>query len=156
MKEKRRMYDAYFTVEASFIVPMAFFLIILILQYGFFCYEKSVSLQCCYLAALRASNKWELSEAELEQYARKEVENLLEERNLYPVKKKNSVKVTWSEIKVETEGYMEALFGNVRSDDVDGWEIGAQKSAGRTVPSNYIRRYHMITGGEKNGSNQQE
>lgn len=153
MKEKRVMYDGYFTVEASFIVPIAFFLIILTLQYGFFCYEKSVSLQCCYLAALRASNEWDLSEAELEKFAKSEVDKLLEERNLYPVKKESSANITWSEVKVETEAYMETLFGREGKDDFDGWDMSTQKCAGRIVPSNYIRRNHMVTGGGKDGSN---
>ena len=91
---KKKFYDAYFTVEASFIIPMAFLLIILTLQYGFFCYEKSVSLQCCYLAALRTSNEWNLSGSEAENYAINEAEKLLEERMLYPIDKEiNSVQV---------------------------------------------------------------
>ena len=82
---KKRCYDAYFTVEATYIVPMVFLLIVLMIQYGFFCYEKSISVQCCYLAALRASNEWELSGKELEKHAMDEAEKLLEERGIYPV-----------------------------------------------------------------------
>ena len=126
MKKTNKKYDAYFTVEASFIVPMVFLLILLTVQYGFFCYEKSVSVQCCYLAALRASNEWKLSGAELEKFVKEETDKLLEQRNLYPIK--NEVQFKESQI---------------------------EKWAGRMVPSTYIRRFHMVEklGGEKDGSN---
>lgn len=127
MKKINKKYDAYFTVEASFIVPMVFLLIILTIQYGLICYEKSVSVQCRYLAGLRASNEWELSGAGLEEFAKDEMVKLLEQRNLYPIK---------NEIQSE-----ELL-------------IGLQTR--RTIPSTYIRRFHMVEklGGEKDGSNQ--
>ena len=153
---KKRVYDAYLTVEASFIIPITFLLIVLTLQYGFFCYEKSVSLQCSYLAALRASNVWNIQDTELKQYAEKEVNRLLEERNLYPVRKEIKADVSCIGVEVEIEGSMEVLFREIRGDNVDGWEVSAKKSASRTVPSQYIRKYHMIkeAGGENNGNNQ--
>ncbi len=126
MKKRNKRYDAYFTVEASFIVPMVFLLIILTVQYGFFCYEKSVSVQCCYLASLRAANKWELSESAQKKFAKEEMNILLEQRNLYPVQ---------DEIRIE--------------------EMLMEIQTGKSVPSTYIRRLHMVEklGGEKDGSN---
>lgn len=152
---KKRVQDAYLTVEASFIIPITFLLIVLTLQYGFFCYEKSVSLQCSYLATLRASNLWNIQDTELKQYAEKEANQLLEERNLYPVRKEIKANVSRIEVEVEIEGSMEVLFGEIRGDNVDGWELSSKKSASRTVPSQYIRKYHMIkeAGGENNGNN---
>ncbi len=154
MKEKR--YDAYFTVEASFIVPLAFLLLILLLQYGFFCYEKSISLQCCYLAALRASNEWGLSGDEAENYAIKEADKLLEERMLYPVEKEIYADVSLLGIEVALVGDMEILFSGERGDAVEHWETDSKKHAGRTIPSSYIRKYYVIknVGGENDGSNQ--
>ncbi len=127
MKRINKKYDAYFTVEASFIVPMVFLLIILTVQYGFFCYERSVSVQCCYLAELRASNKWELSGAELKKFAKVEMVKLLKQRNLYLTK-----------------------------DEIQSKESIIELQIGKTVPSTYIRRFHTVEklGGEKDGSNQ--
>ena len=152
---KKNTYDAYFTVEAAFIIPSAFLLIILILQYGFFCYENSVSVQCCYLAALRASNKWDMSEGELEKYAEGEADKLLEERNLRPIKKECRAYVTFAEIAVETKAQMEVLFAEERGDLVNSWDFNTRKSIGRTIPTTYIRKYHMLKniGDENNGSN---
>jgi len=153
---RKKVYDAYFTVEASFIIPITFLLIILTLQYGFFCYEKSLSLQCCYLGALRASNEWDMTGSELEQYAEGEANRLLEELNLYPVKKEITASVSWTGIEVKTNGRLEVLFREARGDEVDGWELDSKKSALRTVPSQYIRRCHRIrdAGGENDGNNQ--
>ena len=152
---KKRYYDAYFTVEATYIVPMVFLLIVLMIQYGFFCYEKSISVQCCYLAALRVSNEWELSGKELEKHAMDEAEKLLEERGIYPVTREIESVATLAGLEVEAKGHMEVLFSLIRGDSVNEWEIDSLKRAGRTIPSEYIRRYHMIKnmGGENDGDN---
>lgn len=158
MNKKKKFYDAYFTVEATFIISVSYLLIILVLQYGLFCYEQSVSVQCCYLAALRTANEWNLSGDEEENYAKAEVEKLLEERNIYPVKRISNTTVNMSGIEVGMDVYMEVLFGATRGDRIDGWEWITKKRAERTVPSTYIRKYQMIknVGGENDGSNQQK
>lgn len=152
---KKKCYDGYFTVEAAYIVPMVFILIVLMIQYGFFCYEKSISLQCCYLSVLRATNEWELTGKEIENYAVREVENLLEERALYPAKRETSATITLLGLEVKMEGYMEVLFFGI-GEDGDGWELDSKKSAGKTVPSEYIRKYYVVKslGGENDGNNQ--
>lgn len=152
---KKKQYDAYFTVEASFIIPISFLLIILILQYGVFCYEKSISIQCCYLAALRASNEWNLSGNEIENCAIEEMNQLLNERNIYPLEKEITAKVTLTGIEVAISGSMEVLFSTIRKDSVESLETDAKKLAGRIVPSKYIRNYYVIkdSGGESDGNN---
>jgi len=153
---KKKEYRAYLTVEASFIIPIAFLLIVLTIQYGFFCYEKSVSVQCCYLAALRASNEWERTGAALEQYAEKEADRLSEERNLYPVRKEIKAEVSPVEVEVKIEGDMKVFFRETKKEAADGWEVDADKSASRTIPSQYIRKYQMIrdAGGGNDGNYQ--
>ncbi len=153
---KKRCYAGYFTVEATYIVPMIFLLIVLLIQYGFFCYEKSISLQCCYLAGLRASNEWELSEKEMEKYAENEAEKLLKEKALYPIEREIHADMIMAGLKVEDNGYMEVLFSLIWGDSIDGWEIDSKKSAGKTIPTEYIRRYHALEdlGGENNRDNQ--
>lgn len=155
---KKRDCDAYFTVEAAYVVPIVFFLIILMIQYGFFCYEKSISIQCCYLAALRASNEWEVSGKELEKCAIEEAEKLLKERNLYPTTREIKATVTVAGLEVETKGHMEVLFSEISGGLMDRWETNAKRKAGRIIPSEYIRKYRVIKdlGGENDGDNQQK
>lgn len=158
MRDKRKTYDAFFSVEASFIIPVTFLLIMVMVQYGFFCYEKSISLQCCYLAALRGSNEWDLSGEKLENYVQEEFRVLFNERSLYPLEGNEEVKVSLSGITVSFNSYMEVFFSKIRGDKVNEWDIENTKTAGRNIPSIYIRKYHMIkdSGGRNDGSNQQE
>lgn len=146
MRENRKDYDAYFTVEASYIIPIAFLLIMVTVQYGFFCYEKSVSLQCCYLAALRGSNEWNLSMDRLESFVLEEFRNLSEERSLYTLEGSEEIKVSLTNVTVSFTSYMDVFFTKVRGDNIDGWEIDNTKNAGRNKPSTYIRRYQMVKG----------
>jgi len=144
MKQKRNDYDAYLTVEASFIIPLSFFLIILTLYFGFFCYEKSITLQSCYLASLRGSNEWELSGIQLKQYVEKEMHSLLEEKQLYAIEKEFKINTSIMGIEVLIEEYMEVPFAAARGDDITGWDINSGKKAIRNKPSSYIRKYQSI------------
>ena len=66
MKKKIEDLDGYLTVEASFLFPVMFMILILLIYWGFYCYDKSVSIQCSYLAALRGSNQWQMSNEQVE------------------------------------------------------------------------------------------
>ena len=144
MKPKKRLYDGYFTVEASFIIPLSFLLVILLLYFGFFCYEKSVSVQCCYLAALRGSNEWELTGNKLDQYVRTSFEKLLEEKQLYEIEKEWNIDTSIVGVKVSIEENMKVPFSKIRGDDITGWNINSEKNAVRNKPSSYIRKYQML------------
>lgn len=144
MKKKWKYYNAYFTVEASFIVPMAFLLSLLLLYFGFFCYEKSISVQCCYLAALRGSNEWELSGNKLEQYVNQTLEQLLEEKQLFHTEVSKSITANISGITVSVDSHMQVPFSKARGDDITGWDMNSQKSAIRNKPSSYIRKYQFL------------
>ena len=84
-----------------------------------------------------------------------EAEKLLEERGIYPATREIESAVTLAGLEVEAKGHMEVLFSLIRGDSVNEWEIDSLKRAGRTIPSEYIRRYHMIKnmGGENDGDN---
>lgn len=144
-KQKRMMYDGYFTVEASFIIPIAFLLMILLLYFGMYCYEKSVSVQCCYLAALRGSNEWGLTGKELEQYVNQVMKQLLEEKQLYEIGKEYCIDTGIMKVEVMMEESLNVPFAKARGDDINGWEINSKKEAIRNIPSVYIRRYQMLT-----------
>ncbi len=54
-KRKPISLDGYMTLEASFIVPLAFICFIIILLYTFYLYNHLVVYQSCYISALRGS-----------------------------------------------------------------------------------------------------
>ena len=132
------------TIEASFIIPLSLFLIILLIQMGFFLYEKSISVQCCYLAALRGSNAWELSGSKLEQYVEKSLEELWNEKQLYHIEEEKEIKVDITGVEVSITGNLQIPFSKVRGDNILGWNMDSHKKAIRNKPSSFIRKYQII------------
>lgn len=141
---KRKVYyDAYLTVEATFIIPAAVMMILLLLYWGFFCYDKSVSVQCSYLAALRASNEWELTGTELEKKAMEELDKLAEETILFIRIGEMDVNAGLLKVEAGINGKMDILFSVLRGDDMTHWMMDSKKSAYRLKPSSYIRKYRL-------------
>ena len=134
--KKKVYYDAYMTVEAKFVVPTAVMILLLLLYWGFFCYDKSVSVQCSYLAALRASNEWELTMAESEQKALEELNLLTEETLLFL--KKGDMTADAGILSIES-----GVSGKMGGDDMTHWLVNGKKSAYRLKPSSYIRKYGL-------------
>ena len=83
MKKRKIYMDGYLTVEASFLVPMAFILLWVVIYWGIFFYDTSVSVQCGYISALRGSNQWQLSYDGQREYAHGQLESLIEETLLF-------------------------------------------------------------------------
>lgn len=142
--KKRVYYDAYLTVEATFIVPLAVMILLLLVYWGFFCYDKSVSVQCSYLAVLRASNEWELTAAESEQVALEELDKLTEETFLFVKKGDMSANADLMSIKAGVSGKMDILFSQLRGDNMTQWLMDSKKGAYRLKPSSYIRKYRLL------------
>ena len=141
--KKKVYYDAYMTVEATFVVPAAVMILVLLLYWGFFCYDKSVSVQCSYLAALRTSNEWELTMSESEQMALEELDGLTEETFLFVKKGEMTADAGLLSIEAGVSGKMNILFSALRGDGMPHWLMNSRKSAYRIKPSSYIRKYRL-------------
>lgn len=141
---KKKMYDAYMTIEATFIISISFLLILLLLYVGFFCYEKSISVQCCYLAALRGSNEWDLSGSSLEEYVDKTMKQLVEEKYLVRTEQRYKIGANRSSITVQTEGLITVPFSLSIGNEASKWDIDSEKTAERHQPTSYIRKYQAI------------
>ena len=83
MRKKKKYMDGYLTVEATFLVPKAFILLCVVIYWGFFFYDTSVSIQCAYVSALRGSNQWQLGYAGQREYAHGQLETLIGETLLF-------------------------------------------------------------------------
>ena len=142
--KRKKYYDAYLTVEASLIVPAAVMLLVLLIYWGFFCFDKSVSVQCSYLAALRASNEWELTISEAQQKALEELEKLTDCTFLFLNRENMNAKAGLLSIETGVSGRMEILFSELRGDEMKSWLIDSTKSATRLKPSSYIRKYRLL------------
>ena len=141
--KKKVYYDGYMTVEATFIVPAAVMILVLLLYWGFFCYDKSVSIQCSYLAALRTSNEWGLTITEAEQLAMEELDEMTEERFLFVKRGEITIDAGLLSIEAGVNGKMDILFSTLRGDDMNHWLMNSRKSAYRLKPSSYIRKYRL-------------
>ena len=141
--KKKVYYDGYMTVEATFIIPAAIMILVLLLYWGFFCYDKSVSIQCSYLAALRTSNEWGLTITEAEQLAMEELDEMTEERFLFVKRGEIAIDAGLLSIEAGVNGKMDILFSTLRGDDMNHWLMNSRKSAYRLKPSSYIRKYRL-------------
>jgi len=144
MNKKEIYYDAYFTVEASYIMPVAIMILLLTIYWGFFCYDKSVSIQCSYLAALRTSNEWKLTIAESERMALEILEDLTDKTILYTRKGELYVDVGVTRIEAGVNGKLNTLFSGLGGINTIQWKLDSKKSAYRLKPSSYIRKYRLL------------
>lgn len=125
-------------------MPAAVMILLLLLYWGFYCYDKTVSIQCSYLAALRTSNEWDLTSAEAERMAVEELDKLTEETFLYMKKGELSADAGLMDIETAVSGKIDILFSKLRGDDMTQWVMGSQKNAYRLKPSSYIRKYRFL------------
>lgn len=125
-------------------MPAAVMIVLLLLYWGFFCYDKSVSIQCSYLAALRTSNEWELTTAESKQRALEILEELTEETFLYTKKGEVYTEAGLTSIEAGVSGKIDILFSKLRGDDMTQWQLDSTKSAYRLKPTSYIRKYQLL------------
>lgn len=146
MKKKIKYLDGYMTVEASFLFPVMFLILMLLIYWGFYCYDKSVSIQCCYLAALRGSNQWQMSNEQVESFVKEQLETLTEETLLYMKKEEMYVNATLVEVKAGISGKMDILFSKLRGDGMKEWITESEKNAYQLKPTSFIRKYRILGG----------
>lgn len=144
MKKRKKYYEAYMTVEATFIVSTAVMIIILLMYWGFYCYDKSVSVQSSYLAALRGSNEWDKSNGELDAFVTQNLDRLTEQTFLYTKKGELLVQVGPATITAGVGGKTNILFSKLRGDTMTEWDLNSEKQANRLKPTAYIRKYRLF------------
>lgn len=144
MKKRKKYYEGYLTVEATFIIPLAIIIIALLLYWGFYCYDKSISVQCSYLAVLRGSNEWERTNGELEKLVTQNLDKLIDEVILYTEMEERKVEVGLMSIEADVRGGMDIFISELRGDTTTRWELSSRKRAYRLKPSSYIRKHQLL------------
>ena len=124
MDKTKKMYDAYMTLEASFIMPLAVFLIAALMYLSFYLYTVSFLNQTAYVSAFRGS-LCEPDSGRMKATAESELEKLLEERVL-PEKQ---VRASPLGVNVSLRAELSLPFPGVRLFTGAGWEIKAEKKA---------------------------
>lgn len=142
VKKDKKYCDGYLTVEASFIVPILFGIMLFLISWGFYCYDKSVSVQCSYLASLRASNQWEIRNGEKEALAMEELEKLTAQTMLYIKPEKTYAKAGLLEIRTGITGGFS--IGGTEKKGSRKWMIQSEEKAYLLNPTSFIRRYRIF------------
>ena len=138
---KKKRCQAYMTLEASFIVPVAVMICVLVIMYLFYMYNNCVVYQDCYIAALRGSQIMDASTSEVRNkviaYADELLDNQIYQYSRQPVVEVGlmSVKVSAStRIDMVAQGlslYNEPYFGSQR-----------EAQCMRTDPTELVRAIH--------------
>ena len=122
MDKTKKMYDAYMTLEASFIMPLAVFLIAALMYLSFFLN------QAAYVSAFRGS-LCEPDSGRMKATAESELEKLLEERVLPVRNLEKQVRASPLGVNVSLRAELSLPFPGVRLFTGAGWEIKAEKKA---------------------------
>ena len=125
-------------------MPMAVIILLLLVYWGLFCYDKSVSIQSSYLTALRTSNEWNLTNTEAKQKGLETLEELTEETFLFTEKEKLYVEVGLTDIEVGVSGKKNIPFSGLREGNLKQWNLDSMKKAYRLKPTSYIRKYRLL------------
>lgn len=99
---KNRKADAYFTLEASYIIPIAIIVFMIIIYFTFYLYNHCVVSQSVYLAALRGQQLKNVSNSAVQGYINEQLDELLGEQ-VFQYQKQYSSSVSLLNITVKAE-----------------------------------------------------
>lgn len=142
IKSKQKM-RGYMTIEASFIIPCVFVIIFLLIYFGFYCFDRCVSLQNSYIVALRTSNQWEAGESQKKEYAKKEWEQITKDLFIFLEDKKFQIDVKGD---LHTVGFcaeIENKLYEIFSFGPGKFQLSESMKARKIHPANVIRTYRL-------------
>lgn len=134
-KEKR----GYMTIEATMIMPLIIVGIVFIIYVGFYLYDVSVIRQISYVAALRASRQTDFTSAQMEQYAKNQLKELIDKRLLAVETWRDEIKVNSRTVRISVSAAVQMPFSGFISEKLDLWRIESEAEVTRINPVKYIR-----------------
>lgn len=143
MKIKPKKISGYMTIEATFIIPATLVLFLIIIYFGFYLYDTCVVSDGCYLASLRGSQIWTLSESDLQKKIEDEAEKLLT-KQVFLNSSSYQVSVTTGQIKVSSNSGIKMLLPNYDYYNKEQLEIDKVKQVKRLNPVFFIREYQKV------------
>lgn len=142
MRKKEK--NAYFTVEASMLMPLILGGIIFVIYLGIYLYNVSTLKQASYIAALRGSQLNGVSGEQIKHYTEQQLNKLLEDQVLAKERLKMQVLVTSSKVKVNISTKITMPFAGFISKTIGFWEIENEAEADRLNPVDIIRNVRKI------------
>lgn len=134
-------FQASMTVEASFLLPLIFFLILNILYLSFFIYDQCILMQGCYVTALRME-RLECGEGEKQRIADEKFSRSTVKR-LASANVEKQIEITDTQVKVSAAVSMRApgisFFQSF-------WQGRQEQTADSWYPKRFIRRCRSAKG----------
>ena len=138
--------QAYMTVEASLVLPTVIGGIIFILYLGIFLYNYCTINQTAYIAALRGSQIKNVSTDEIDNYVKKQIDELLFQNILAREEVKKEVRTSIGKVTVKMSTDVNIPFTDLLSAKIHIWEIKTEGYANRVNPIEIIRGVRKING----------
>ena len=138
--------QAYMTVEASLVLPTIIGGIIFILYLGIFLYNYCTINQTAYIAALRGSQIKNVSTDEIDNYVKKQIDELLFQNILAREEVKKEVRTSIGKVTVKMSTDVNIPFTDLLSAKIHIWEIKTEGYANRVNPIEIIRGVRKING----------
>ena len=136
--------NAYFTVEASMLIPLILGVIIFVIYFGIYLYNVCTLKQSSYTAALRGSQMKNASNEEIKGYTQQQLNQLVEQQILAKEKLETRIYVTGNKVKVHTSTNITMPFAGFISKAVDFWKIENEAEASRIDPVDIIRNVRKM------------
>ena len=137
---------AYMTIEASLILPVIVGGIIFVLYLGIFLYNSCTIKQTAYIAALRGSQIKNVSTDEIDNYVKKQIDELLFQNILAREEVKKEVRTSIGKVTVKMSTDVNIPFTDLLSAKIHIWEIETEGYANRVNPIEIIRGVRKING----------
>lgn len=138
MKNKRKYLEAYFTVEASYLLPISIIITCFTIIYIFFLYNSVVIYQACYISSLRGSQMMDASKGQIEESVNRFASELLENQ-IYDYSVNVEVEVGLLSIKTGAESEVENVLNTFDVVADEEMNIKSKAEALRIDPVTILR-----------------
>lgn len=135
-----RQKRGYMTIEATLVMPFIVMGIVFIIYIGFYLYDVCIIRQISYVAALRTSKQLDFTETQMEGYARKQLEELRENRLLVIKKWEETIEVNMRKIEINIFAEVSMPFRFAFFQKLGMWEIKSEAQVIRVNPVEIIRK----------------
>lgn len=140
----RKKFDAYFSLEASLLLPLIILGIWLIILTGFYLYNIHCIHQIASIGALRGAGMKRESREEIKQYVEGEIEKMIRERLVMMKEINYQVRVDTQNVEVKVEGTMNFPIFSILRDRLKLWKISTDSRYKRENPVDSIRRMRLV------------
>lgn len=141
-KTKGKYIKAYFTVEASMVIPMVIFLFSFIFYLTFFLYDRCIASQDAYILAFRGSRLCEKDAGEIEQYVKEFAKEQFDRRYIALTGFSDMVYADKRKVEMEITGEISPAFTDQLLEQ-KVWHFHANAKADRICPTECIRRFRL-------------